>query len=439
MWRRPLRDRGDLRRPLLSLQRVPARERGASDCDGRRAARGLPRDHGTPGGRAARERDRPPVRVLPDHRPLHVHGLGRRAGLGGDRVSRRARALPAAVPPALRATAALVPRPRSASEVRRRQDPAPGSAAVTAPPRVVILGGGFAGLKTAQALRRAPVDVTMIDRRNHHLFQPLLYQVATAALNPSDIAAPIRRVLRHQRNCRVLLAEATAIDLARRRVVLDQGELEYDYLVVATGATHSYFGHAEWEPFAPSLKSIEDALTIRRRVLRAYEAAERSDDPAARSAYLTFVVVGAGPTGVELSGALSEIARHALEADFRTIDPQDARVILLEAGPRVLPTFPPDLSEKATAQLARLGVEVRVGAHVTQIDADGVQIGAERVVARTVIWAAGVAASPLGRSLGVPLDRAGRVLVEPTLALPGHPEVFVIGDLAVHRQDGKTV
>jgi len=305
------------------------------------------------------------------------------------------------------------------------------------PPRVVIIGGGFGGLYAARALRRAPVDVTLIDRRNHHLFQPLLYQVATAALNPSDIAAPIRSILRKQQNCRVLLAEATAVDLARRRVVLADGELGYDYLVVATGATDSYFGHEEWARLAPSLKSIEEALEIRRRVLLAYEAAERTTDADARRTWLTFVVVGAGPTGVELAGALSEIARHALERDFRTIDPQDARVVLVEAADRVLGTFPPDLSEKATAQLVRLGVEVRVGTKVTEIDAGGVCLGSERVAARTVVWAAGVKASPLARSLGVPLDRAGRVLVEPTLTLPGHPEVFVIGDLAVHQQDGK--
>jgi NADH dehydrogenase len=310
---------------------------------------------------------------------------------------------------------------------------------MSARPQVVIVGGGFAGLYAARALRKAPVDVTLVDRRNHHLFQPLLYQVATAALNPSDIAAPIRHVLRRQRNCRVLLGEATAIDVPGRRVILADGELGYDYVIVATGATHSYFGHDGWAPFAPGLKSIEDALEIRRRVFTAYEAAERASDAEVRRALLTFVVVGAGPTGVELAGALSEIARHALEDDFRTINPEDARVVLVEAGPRVLPTFPEPLPEKAVAQLERLGVEVRRGTAVTAIDATGVTLGAERIEAHTVLWAAGVAASPIGRTLGAPLDRAGRVRVTPALTLPDHPEVFVVGDLAVHEQDGQVV
>jgi NADH dehydrogenase len=310
---------------------------------------------------------------------------------------------------------------------------------MSARPQVVIVGGGFAGLYAARALRKAPVDVTLVDRRNHHLFQPLLYQVATAALNPSDIAAPIRHVLRRQRNCRVLLGEAIAIDVPGRRVILADGELAYDYVIVATGATHSYFGHDGWAPFAPGLKSIEDALEIRRRVFTAYEAAERASDAVVRRALLTFVVVGAGPTGVELAGALSEIARHALEDDFRTINPEDARVVLVEAGPRVLPTFPEPLPEKAVAQLERLGVEVRRGTAVTAIDATGVTLGAERIEAHTVLWAAGVAASPIGRTLGAPLDRAGRVRVTPALTLPDHPEVFVVGDLAVHEQDGQVV
>ncbi len=311
--------------------------------------------------------------------------------------------------------------------------------ASTSPPRVVIVGGGFGGLYAARALRRAPVEVTLLDRRNYHLFQPLLYQVATAALNPSDIAAPIRRVLRRQPNARVLLAEATAIDLARKCVVLADGAVPYDYLVLATGATHSYFGHDEYARFAPGLKSIEDALEMRRRVLLAYEAAERATDPAVRQAWLTFVVVGGGPTGVELAGALAEIARHALHDDFRTIDPSAARVVLVEGQARVLMAFPPELSEKAAAQLARLGVEVRTETMVTSIDETGVAFKADRLDARTVLWAAGVAASPLARSLGVPLDRAGRVLVERDLTIPGHPEVFVIGDLAVLEQDGKPV
>jgi NADH dehydrogenase len=296
--------------------------------------------------------------------------------------------------------------------------------------RVVIIGGGFGGLYAARALRRAPVDVTLVDRRNHHLFQPLLYQVASAALNPSDIAYPIRAALRRQRNARVLLAEAESIDVDRRIGTLDDGELEYDYLIVATGATHAYFGHDEWAEHAPGLKSIEDALEIRRRVLLAYEAAERETDTALRREWLTFVVVGAGPTGVELAGALAEIARHSLAKDFRSIDPADACVILLEGGDRVLPPYVPKLSAKAQRQLEKLGVEVRTKSLVTGIDDRGVDIGGDRIGARTVLWAAGVAASPLARSLGAPLDRAGRVEVEADLSVPGHPEVFVIGDLA---------
>jgi NADH dehydrogenase len=303
----------------------------------------------------------------------------------------------------------------------------------------VIVGGGFAGLTAARSLARAAVDVTLVDRRNHHLFQPLLYQVATAALNPSDIAAPIRRILRRQRNCRVLLGEVAAVDVPGHRVILADGTLDYDVLVLATGATHAYFGHDEWAPFAPGLKSIEDALEIRRRVLLAFEAAERATDPAERAAYLTFVVVGGGPTGVELAGALSEIARHALASDFRTIDPRDARVVLLEGMPRLLGAFPEDLAAKAVGQLERLQVVVRLSTKVTAIDAGGVALDGERIAARTVLWAAGVAASPLAKTLGAPLDRVGRVLVEPDCSMPGHPEVFVIGDLAAHRQDGRVV
>jgi NADH dehydrogenase len=303
----------------------------------------------------------------------------------------------------------------------------------------VIVGGGFGGLYAARALARAPVEVTLLDRRNHHLFQPLLYQVASAALNPADIAEPIRRVFRHQANCRVLLAEATGIDVARRCVQLTDDVVPYDYCIVATGATHSYFGHPEYAHLAPGLKSIEDALEIRRRVLLAFEAAELETDPAVRTALLTFVVVGGGPTGVELAGALSEIARHALDEDFRSIDPRDARVLLVEGVPRLLPVFPPELSAKAADQLKALGVEVRTDTMVTGIDETSVTLGSERIEARTVLWAAGVAASPIGRSLGVPLDRAGRVRVEPDLSVPGHPEVFVIGDLAVLEQDGKPV
>src|SRR5512135_3276953 len=306
-------------------------------------------------------------------------------------------------------------------------------------PRVVIVGGGFAGLAAARELAAAPVRLTVIDRRNHHLFQPLLYQVATAALNPSDIASPIRRILRGQENVEVVLAEATAVDVAARAVVLADGSVPYDYLIVATGATHSYFGHDDWARFAPGLKTIEDALDIRRRVLFAFEAAEREPDPDRRRAWLTFVIVGAGPTGVEMAGALREIARHALARDFRHIDPTQARVILLEGAPRVLPVYVESLSEQARRQLAGLGVEVRTGQMVTAIDAEGVGIGPERIAAGTVIWAAGVAASPMARSLGVPLDRAGSVQVEPDLTIPGHGEVAVIGDLASLSQDGHPV
>jgi NADH dehydrogenase len=306
-------------------------------------------------------------------------------------------------------------------------------------PEVVIVGGGFAGLYTARALRGAPVHVTIADRRNHHLFQPLLYQVATAALNPADIAAPIRSVFRGWPNVSVVLAEAVGIDLAAKKLMLADGELPYDYLVLATGATHSYFGHDEWARFAPGLKSIEDALDIRRRVLLAYEMAEREEDLERRREWMTFVIIGGGPTGVELAGALAEISRQALSREFQHIDPTQARIILIESVPRVLPPYPEDLSAKARSQLERLGVEVRTGARVTGVDANGVLLGPERILARTAIWAAGVAASPLARTLGAPLDRAGRVVVDPTLAVPGRDDVYVIGDLAAVQQDGKPV
>jgi NADH dehydrogenase len=306
-------------------------------------------------------------------------------------------------------------------------------------PRVVIVGGGFGGLTAAQALRRAAVNLTLLDRRNHHLFQPLLYQVATAGLNPSDIAVPIRRILRYQKNAEVLLAEARGIDLEARTITLDKGSVGYDYLIVATGVRHSYFGHEEWTADAPGLKSIGDALEIRRRVLSAFEEAEREPDPAARLPWLTFVIVGAGPTGVELTGALCEIARHALAKDFRRIDPTHARVILIEGSDRVLPPYAPDLSEKARRQLVSLGADVRTGKIVTAVDADGVNIGDERIATHTVLWAAGVKGSGFGRALGVPLDRAGRVLVNPDLTIPGHPEVSVIGDLASLSVDGVQV
>ena len=308
---------------------------------------------------------------------------------------------------------------------------------------MVILGGGFGGLTVAKALAKAPVQVTLIDRRNHHLFQPLLYQVATAALNPGDIAYPIRAVVKAQANTRVLLAEASAIDVAARKVLLDGGELQYDFLVVATGATHSYFGHDGWAAHAPGLKSIEDALEIRRRVFLAYEAAERESDPAAQEAWLTFVVVGAGPTGVELAGALGEIGLHTLARDFRRIDPTHVKVLLVEGRDRVLGTFAPNLSEAARKSLEKRHVTLRLGAMVTAVDDRGVEVTAdgktERIAARTVLWAAGVQGSPLARTLGVPLDRSGRVIVEPDLSIPGHEEVFVIGDLAAATSNGQPV
>jgi len=307
-------------------------------------------------------------------------------------------------------------------------------------PRVVIIGSGFGGLYAAKSLGRAEVDLTIIDRRNYHLSQPLLYQVATAALNPSDIATPIRSVLRHQKNTSVVLGDVTAVDTKRKVVVTKESEIAYDYLIIATGATHSYFAHPEWEQRAPGLKTIEDALEIRRRVLLAFEEAEHATDPAIQAAWLTFVIVGAGPTGVELAGALSEIARHTMLRDFRRIDTRSARVILIEGRDHVLPTYPNDLSEKAKRQLSSLGVEVITGQVVTSIDTREVRIGDRTIPTRTVLWGAGVQGSPLARSLGVPLDRAGRVLVKPDLTLPGHPEVFVIGDLAsLEQRDGKPV
>ena len=301
---------------------------------------------------------------------------------------------------------------------------------------VVIIGGGFGGLNAARELSRRPLRVTLVDRRNHHLFQPLLYQVATAALSPADIATPLRHILSARRNVTVFLAEVERVDLAAHKVILTDGELPYDAVIVAAGASHSYFGHDEWEYAAPGLKSLEDALEIRRRVLLAYEAAERCEDATERQALLRFVVVGGGPTGVELAGALAEISRKTVAADFRVIDPTQAQILLLEAGPRVLPSFPEALSRKAEAQLRRLGVEVRTGAPVTNVSPDAVWVGGEQIRSRAIVWAAGVAASPLGRSLGVKLDRAGRVLVEADLSLPGYPEAFVIGDLAAFVLQG---
>jgi NADH dehydrogenase len=295
----------------------------------------------------------------------------------------------------------------------------------------VILGCGFGGLWAAQGLSKAAVDVTVIDRTNHHLFSPLLYQVATAGLSAPAIAAPIRHILADQRNVTVLMGEVTGIDTAKREVILEgTDKVPYDYLVVATGSTHSYFGNDAWAPFAPGLKTMEDAFEIRRRVLLAFEHAERETDAAKRAPWLTFAVVGAGATGVELAGTLAEIARHTLRGEFRRFDPHTARIVLIEGSDRVLPPYPPDLSGKARLQLEKLGVTVWLGKRVTGIDTDGVSIGAERLAAKTVLWAAGVASSPLGRLLGAPLDRAGRVQVEPDLSVPGHPEIFVIGDLA---------
>jgi NADH:ubiquinone reductase (H+-translocating) len=305
--------------------------------------------------------------------------------------------------------------------------------------RVVIIGAGFGGLTAARALKRAPVRITIIDRSNHHLFQPLLYQVATAALSPADIAAPIRRIFRHQRNVTVVLADVTAVDTAAKRVVLADGAVDYDFLIVATGATHSYFGHDAWAQYAPGLKTLKDALQIRRRVLLAFEIAERERDESRRRAWMTFVIVGAGPTGVELAGTLAEVSRQTLARDFRHIDTASARVILVEAAPRVLGVYAEDLSDSARRQLEKLGVDVWTGMQVTGIDAEGALIGADRVHARTVIWAAGVAASPLAETLGVPLDRAGRVMVNPELTIPGRDDVYVVGDLAYLAIDGAAV
>jgi NADH dehydrogenase len=301
-------------------------------------------------------------------------------------------------------------------------------------PRVVIVGAGFAGLTAARQIARLPVQVTVVDRKNHHTFQPLLYQVATAGLSPGEIAAPIRWILRAHSNIEVLLEEVIDFNLEQKQVITREQTLDYDFLIIASGATHAYFGHQEWEPLAPGLKTIEDALEIRRRVLLAFELAERqttektADGPTASP--LQFVVIGGGPTGVELAGTLAEIARHAMNHEFRNIDPKQTRILLIEGGPRVLAAYSEDLSRKAEAQLRRLGVEVRTSHVVTRIEPGAVWVGDERIAAPVVLWAAGVAASPLGRKLGVPVDRAGRVLVQPDLSIPAHREVFVLGDLA---------
>jgi len=297
-------------------------------------------------------------------------------------------------------------------------------------PRVIVVGGGFAGLAAVRDLRTAAVDILLIDRFNHHTFQPLLYQVATAGLAAPSIAAPLRHILRTQRNVTVLLAEVRSIDIDARTVHADGIAHHYDFLIVATGSTHAYFGHDEWARHAPGLKTLEDALRIRAKVLTAFERAEATTDRAEQMQWLTFLIVGAGATGVELAGTLAEIARHTLKREFRHIDPAASRVLLVEAGPRVLPSFPASLSAKAARQLARLGVLVRTGQPVTALDAQGVVLGGERIAARTVLWAAGVAASPLGAALGVTVDRAGRVQVTGQLTVPGHAEVLVLGDLA---------
>src|SRR5580698_609858 len=302
-------------------------------------------------------------------------------------------------------------------------------------PRIIIVGAGFAGLHAAKILAKSPARVTVIDRQNFHTFQPLLYQVATAGLSPGEIASPIRSVLRSDKNVEVLMAEVTGFDLEHRMVEIPGLELPYDYLIVAAGASHSYFGHDEWEPFAPGLKTIEDATEIRRRVLLAFELAERQVAAGESAISLNFVVVGGGPTGVELAGTLAEISRHALAHEFRSIDPARTHILLIEGGPRVLPAYPEDLSRSAEEQLRHLGVEVRTSAMVTQIEAGAVHVGATRLPATVILWADGVAASSLGKKLGAPTDRAGRVQVQPDLSVPEHPEVFVVGDLATVKDN----
>jgi NADH:ubiquinone reductase (H+-translocating) len=316
--------------------------------------------------------------------------------------------------------------------------PAPAADMITpapARPRVVIVGAGFGGLTAAKALGGKPVDVTLIDRQNYHLFQPLLYQVATAGLSPADIAAPIRAVVGRYSNVTVLLGKVDGVDVADRVVRIGSRRVPYDYLVLATGARHAYFGHDEWEPFAPGLKRVEDATEMRRRILLAFERAEGEHDAAERRRLMTLIVVGGGPTGVELAGAIAELAKRALARDFRNIDPRTARIILVEAGPRVLSSFPEALSESAKRQLERLGVEVRVNAPVQNVDVEGVVAAGERIESRTVLWGAGVAASPAGKWIGAKLDRAGRIIVKPDLTVPQHPDIFAIGDTALAVDD----
>jgi NADH:ubiquinone reductase (H+-translocating) len=307
-------------------------------------------------------------------------------------------------------------------------------------PQVVIVGGGFGGLEASKALAGAAVDVTLVDAQNHHCFQPLLYQVATASLSPADVAWPIRAILRQQKNVRVIMARVTGIDVAGRRVHTDEVELPYDYLVLATGATHSYFGHDDWEPFAPGLKHIGDATEIRRRFLVAFEHAEVTEDEAERRRFLTFVIVGGGATGVEMAGAIAEVAQRTLQHDFRRIDPRTSRIILIEAGPRLLPAFPEALSAYAERSLEKMGVEVELNRMVTGCDAQGVSLDQGRIEAATVIWAAGVVASPAANWIGAEHDRSGRIKVNPDLSVPGRPEIFAIGDTAlVLRRDGRPI
>ncbi len=307
-------------------------------------------------------------------------------------------------------------------------------------PQVVIVGGGFAGLEASKALANAAVDVTLADAQNHHCFQPLLYQVATASLSPADVAWPIRAILRQQKNVRVIMARATGIDVEARRVQTSEIELRYDYLVLATGVTHSYFGHDDWEPFAPGLKHIGDATEIRRRFLVAFERAEMTENEAARRRFLTFVVVGGGATGVEMAGAIAEVARRTLQHDFRRIDPRTSRIVLIEAGPRLLPAFPEALSDYAKRSLQKMGVEVELGRMVTGCDAQGVSLDQGRIEAATVIWAAGVVASPAAQWIGAEHDRSGRVRVNPDLSVPGRPDIFAVGDTAaVFGRDGRPV
>ena len=309
-------------------------------------------------------------------------------------------------------------------------------------PRVVIVGGGFGGLAAAKALRKANVEVTLIDRQNHHLFQPLLYQVATSVLSPGQIASPIRGILWRQRNTTVILGEVTGVDIGQRRVFVDSSDrsgvaLEYDYLILATGASHSYFGHDEFEPFAPGLKSLADAVSIRNRILQAFEQAEAEEDPRRHRDLLTFVLVGAGPTGVEMAGAMAVLVRQSLRSEFRRIDPTSARIILVDAGKRVLGSFPETLGLAATRRLEKLGVEVRLGHAVDHVDGDGASVAGEHIASKTVIWTAGVAPSPAGKWLRTATDHAGRVRVQPDLTVTGHPEIFVVGDTASLDQDGR--